>query len=48
MVVTRQNHSLEKTLQMLAEEKVNVKPMATHRFDFTDTKAAFNIYFSLY
>jgi L-iditol 2-dehydrogenase len=41
--VRRQNHSLEETLEMLANEKVNVKPMATHRFNFADTKAAFDL-----
>jgi L-iditol 2-dehydrogenase len=40
--VRRQNHSLKETLEMLASEKVNVKPMATHRFDFADTPKAFN------
>jgi L-iditol 2-dehydrogenase len=41
--VRRQNHSLEETLEMLAGEKVDVKPMATHRFRFADTKAAFDL-----
>jgi L-iditol 2-dehydrogenase len=41
--VRRQNHSLEETLEMLAAEKVDVKPMATHRFSFADTKAAFDL-----
>jgi len=41
--VRRQNHSLEETLEMLADEKVDVKPMATHRFSFADTKAAFDL-----
>ena len=41
--VRRQNHSLRKTLDMLAKEKVNVKPMATHRFPFTQTKDAFDL-----
>jgi L-iditol 2-dehydrogenase len=41
--VRRQNHSLEETLEMLAGEKVDVKPMATHRFSFADTKAAFDL-----
>jgi L-iditol 2-dehydrogenase len=41
--VRRQNHSLEETLDLLAKEKVDVKPMATHRFAFADTKAAFDL-----
>jgi len=41
--VRRQNHSLEETLDLLAHEKVDVKPMATHRFNFADTKAAFDL-----
>ncbi len=41
--VRRQNHTLEETLEMLAGEKVNVKPMVTHRFNFDNTKAAFDL-----
>ena len=41
--VRRQNHSLEETLELLASEKVNVNPMATHRFSFNQTKAAFDL-----
>jgi L-iditol 2-dehydrogenase len=41
--VRRQNHSLQETLAMLASEKVNVKPMATHRFPFDKTQEAFEL-----
>ena len=41
--VRRQNHSLEETLEMLDGEKVDVRPMATHRFNFAQTKAAFDL-----
>jgi L-iditol 2-dehydrogenase len=41
--VRRQNQSLEETLEMLAAERVNVKPMATHRFHFNRTKDAFDL-----
>ena len=41
--VRRQNHSLEETLDMLAKEKVSVEHMATHRFNFENTKAAFDL-----
>ncbi len=41
--VRRQNHSLEETLDMLANEKVNIKPMVTHRFAFANTQEAFDL-----
>lgn len=41
--VRRQNHALNETLNMLASEKVDVNPMATHRYKFDHTKEAFDL-----
>lgn len=41
--VRRQNETLDETLEMISGSKVNVKPMATHRFPFSETKAAFDL-----
>lgn len=41
--VRRQNETLDETLEMISNSKVNVRPMATHRFPFADTKAAFDL-----
>lgn len=41
--VRRQNETLDETLEMISASKVDVKPMATHRFSFADTKAAFDL-----
>ncbi|MFC2089888.1 alcohol dehydrogenase catalytic domain-containing protein [Bacteroidota bacterium] len=41
--VRRQNETLDETLELISESKVDVKPMATHRFSFDDTKAAFDL-----
>ncbi len=41
--VRRQNHSLEETLWMLENNKVDVSPMATHRFKFENTREAFDL-----
>lgn len=41
--VRRQNHTLEETLAMIALEKIDVKPMASHRFPFENTKHAFDL-----
>jgi L-iditol 2-dehydrogenase len=39
--VRRQNHSLEETLELLQESKVDVSRMPTHRFPFSQTQEAF-------
>jgi L-iditol 2-dehydrogenase len=41
--VRRQNHALEETLELIVQNKVDVKPMATHRFSFEKTKEAFDL-----
>ncbi len=41
--VRRQNGSLEETLELLAENKLDVSLMPSHRFKFEDTKAAFDL-----
>ncbi len=41
--VRRQNHTLEETLDMIAHERIDVKHMATHRFSFNNSKAAFDL-----
>ncbi len=41
--VRRQNETLDETLEMIAKQRVDVNPMATHRFSFDDTKAAFDL-----
>ncbi len=41
--VRRQNHALDETLEILSAEKVDVRPMATHRFSFDDTQSAFDL-----
>ena len=41
--VRRQNGTLEETLELLENNKVDVTPMATHRFSFDDTQKAFNL-----
>ncbi len=41
--VRRQNETLDETLELISESKINVSAMATHRFSFDDTKAAFDL-----
>lgn len=41
--VRRQNETLDETLELISDKTVNVAPMATHRFSFKDTKAAFDL-----
>ena len=41
--VRRQNHSLEETLELLKEQKVDISQMPTHRFKFEDSKEAFDL-----
>jgi L-iditol 2-dehydrogenase len=41
--VRRQNGALEETLELLAEEKVDVSRMPSHRFKFVNTKQAFDL-----
>jgi L-iditol 2-dehydrogenase len=41
--VRRQNETLDETLDLISTNKVNVKEMATHRFLFEDSKAAFDL-----
>jgi L-iditol 2-dehydrogenase len=41
--VRRQNETLDETLEMISDHTVDVNPMATHRFSFDDTKAAFDL-----
>ena len=41
--VRRQNESVKETLDMIANQLVDVKPMATHHFGFNETKAAFDL-----
>lgn len=41
--VRRQNHSLEETLRLIGQKTLNVDKMATHRFNFRETKAAFDL-----
>jgi len=41
--VRRQNETLDETLEMIAESRINVAPMATHRFPFKEAKAAFDL-----
>ncbi len=41
--VRRQNHSLEETLNLIESGKINVLPMATHKFSFENTKQAFDL-----
>ena len=41
--VRRQNETLDETLELISESKINVNAMATHRFCFDDTKAAFDL-----
>jgi len=41
--VRRQNNSLEETLTLLQENKVDVSRMPTHRFPFTRTQDAFDL-----
>ena len=41
--VRRQNETLDETLEMIATNKVDVTEMATHRFSFEDSKAAFDL-----
>lgn len=41
--VRRQNEALHPALDMMAKGEVNVKAMATHRFNFKDSKEAFDL-----
>jgi len=41
--VRRQNHCVQKALDMIDNNEIDVDVMATHRFKFEDTKAAFDL-----
>ncbi|MEI6276071.1 MAG: alcohol dehydrogenase catalytic domain-containing protein [Prolixibacteraceae bacterium] len=41
--VRRQNHSVEETLELMEEKKIDVSKMSTHRFPFAETKEAFDL-----
>ncbi|MDF1571428.1 MAG: alcohol dehydrogenase catalytic domain-containing protein [Bacteroidales bacterium] len=41
--VRRQNETLDETLEMIASSRINVRPLATHRFALADTKQAFDM-----
>jgi len=41
--IRRQNHSIEETLELISGKKVDVSAMATHRFNFKNTKEAFDL-----
>jgi len=41
--VRRQNHTVEETLELMEEKKIDVGKMATHRFTFPKTKEAFDL-----
>ena len=41
--VRRQNHTVEETLELLEEKKVDVSKMPTHRFPLARTKEAFDL-----
>ena len=41
--VRRQNEALQPSLDMMADGKVSVDAMATHRFRFEDSKEAFDL-----
>ena len=41
--VRRQNEALHPALEMMASGKVKVDAMSTHRFDFEDSKEAFDL-----
>ncbi len=41
--VRRQNEALRPALKMMEQGKINVESMTTHRFDFKDARAAFDL-----
>jgi L-iditol 2-dehydrogenase len=41
--VRRQNHCVQPALDMIANRDIDVNVMVTHRYDFADTKAAFDL-----
>ncbi|MEM4248625.1 MAG: alcohol dehydrogenase catalytic domain-containing protein, partial [Candidatus Nanoarchaeia archaeon] len=41
--VRRQNHCVQKALDMISSGKINAKILITHRFPFSETKKAFDI-----
>lgn len=41
--VRRQNEAVQVALDMMARGEISVSPMVTHRFDFKDTKEAFEL-----
>lgn len=41
--VRRQNETLDETLELISNHSVNVNSMATHRFSFNETQAAFEL-----
>jgi L-iditol 2-dehydrogenase len=41
--IRRQNHSVEEALELMEKKLVDVDKMATHRFSFAQTKAAFDL-----
>jgi len=41
--IRRQNHSVDETLDLISGKKVDVSNMVTHRFNFKNTKEAFDL-----
>ena len=41
--VRRQNHTLDETLEAIAKQQIDVKPMVTHRYPLNKTKEAFDL-----
>lgn len=41
--IRRQNHALEPTLEMMKNKEVDARQMVTHRFNFDQTKEAFDL-----
>lgn len=41
--IRRQNEALQPALDLMEQGKIKVEAMATHRFDFKDTKSAFDL-----
>jgi L-iditol 2-dehydrogenase len=41
--IRRQNHTLEPTLEMMQNKVFDASQMVTHRFNFAQTKAAFDL-----
>jgi L-iditol 2-dehydrogenase len=41
--VRRQRHCVQEALDLMASGRIDISPMATHRFNFQDTKKAFDL-----